>query len=53
MSQKKDDDGRFPIHWAASSNCLDIVSLLANQSSFDPDVQVLISPISVILVIIC
>ncbi|KAH6895138.1 ankyrin repeat-containing domain protein [Thelonectria olida] len=35
----KDDDGRYPIHWAASSNNLDIVLLLANQKSFDPDVQ--------------
>ncbi|OAA64050.1 Ankyrin repeat-containing domain protein [Cordyceps fumosorosea ARSEF 2679] len=39
LSQKKDDDGRYAIHWAASSNCLDIVVMLANQSSFDPDVQ--------------
>ncbi|KAJ2968814.1 hypothetical protein NQ176_g8996 [Zarea fungicola] len=39
LSQKRDDDGRYPIHWAASSNTLDIVVLLANQSTFDPDVQ--------------
>ncbi|KAM3498910.1 hypothetical protein MY11210_009644 [Beauveria gryllotalpidicola] len=39
LSQKKDNDGRYAIHWAASSNCLDIVIMLANQSSFDPDVQ--------------
>ncbi|KND90347.1 Ankyrin repeat-containing protein C6C3.08 [Tolypocladium ophioglossoides CBS 100239] len=40
LSQRKDDDGRYPIHWAASSNNLDIVVLLANQASFDPDIQV-------------
>jgi 26S proteasome non-ATPase regulatory subunit 10 len=40
LSKRKDDDGRYPIHWAASSNSYDIVLLLANQSSFDPDVQV-------------
>ncbi|KAJ6781041.1 hypothetical protein PWT90_04781 [Aphanocladium album] len=39
LSQKKDNDGRYAIHWAASSNCLDIVVMLANQSSFDPDLQ--------------
>ncbi|OWT42831.1 ankyrin repeat domain-containing protein [Pochonia chlamydosporia 170] len=38
-SRKKDDDGRYPIHWAASSNNLEIVTLLANQANFDPDVQ--------------
>jgi 26S proteasome non-ATPase regulatory subunit 10 len=40
LSKRKDDDGRYPIHWAASSNNLDIVLLLANQKGFDPDVQV-------------
>lgn len=44
LSKRKDDDGRFPIHWAASSNCYDIVALLANQPGFDPDVQVSIFP---------
>ncbi|CAJ0546402.1 Ff.00g098750.m01.CDS01 [Fusarium sp. VM40] len=39
LSQRKDDDGRYPIHWAASSNNFDIVQLLANQQSFDADVQ--------------
>ncbi|PFH63349.1 hypothetical protein XA68_13806 [Ophiocordyceps unilateralis] len=39
LSRCKDGDGRYPIHWAASSNALDIVVLLANQASFDPDVQ--------------
>lgn len=40
LSKRKDDDGRYAIHWAASSNNYDIVLLLADQSSFDPDVQV-------------
>ena len=44
LSKLKDDDERYPIHWAASSNNLEIVVMLANQPSFDPDVQVL--PIS-------
>ncbi|RGP73642.1 26s proteasome non-atpase regulatory subunit 10 [Fusarium longipes] len=35
LSQRKDDDGRYPIHWAASSNNLEIVQLLAGQRSFD------------------
>ncbi|CEJ93377.1 Putative Ankyrin repeat-containing protein C6C3.08 [[Torrubiella] hemipterigena] len=39
LSKTKDDDGRYAIHWATSANNLDIVNLLANQSSFDPDVQ--------------
>ncbi|KAF4594502.1 ankyrin repeat domain containing protein [Ophiocordyceps camponoti-floridani] len=39
LSWRKDYDGRYPIHWAASSNTLDIVVLLAKQDSFDPDVQ--------------
>ncbi|RDA90538.1 hypothetical protein CP533_4139 [Ophiocordyceps camponoti-saundersi (nom. inval.)] len=39
LSICKDNDGRYPIHWAASSNSLDVVLLLANQASFDPDVQ--------------
>jgi 26S proteasome non-ATPase regulatory subunit 10 len=40
LSQRKDDDGRYPIHWAASSNNLEIVQLLASQRSFDADIQV-------------
>jgi 26S proteasome non-ATPase regulatory subunit 10 len=40
LSQRKDNDGRYPIHWAASSNNFEIVQLLANQRSFDADVQV-------------
>ncbi|KAG5926495.1 hypothetical protein E4U42_003269 [Claviceps africana] len=39
LSTKKDDDGRHAIHWAASSNHVEIVTLLANQKTFDPDVQ--------------
>ncbi|PHH63703.1 hypothetical protein CDD81_5575 [Ophiocordyceps australis] len=39
LAKSKDDDGRYPIHWAASSNCHDIALLLANQRGFDPDVQ--------------
>ncbi|KFA47672.1 hypothetical protein S40293_07695 [Stachybotrys chartarum IBT 40293] len=39
LSSKKDDDGRYAIHWAASSNNLDIVLLLSNQRNFDADVQ--------------
>ncbi|KAH7326704.1 ankyrin repeat-containing domain protein [Stachybotrys elegans] len=35
----KDDDGRYPIHWATSANNYDVVMLLANQRGFDPDVQ--------------
>lgn len=40
QATREDDDGRLPIHWAASSNHLDIVVLLAQQRNFDPDVQV-------------
>lgn len=40
LAKLKDQDGRLPIHWAASSNQADIVSLLVNQKGFDPDVQV-------------
>lgn len=40
LAKRKDDDGRYAIHWAASSNNFDIVLLLADLSGFDPDVQV-------------
>lgn len=40
LSKRKDDDGRLPIHWAASANQLDIVQLLAEQKGFDVDIQV-------------
>ena len=36
----KDDDGRLPIHWAASSNQSDMVSALVGLKDFDADVQV-------------
>ncbi|KAH6646504.1 ankyrin repeat domain-containing protein [Truncatella angustata] len=39
QARKKDDDGRLPIHWAASSNQPDIVQLLAQQKDFDPDIE--------------
>ncbi|OLN92883.1 Ankyrin repeat-containing protein C6C3.08 [Colletotrichum chlorophyti] len=39
LATREDDDGRLPIHWAASSNCLEIIILLAQQRNFDPDVQ--------------
>ncbi|KAI0966998.1 ankyrin [Xylaria arbuscula] len=38
-SQRKDDDGRLPIHWAASSNQHPIALLLSQQKTFDPDVE--------------
>lgn len=44
LSKRKDDDGRLPIHWAASANQLDIVQLLAEQQGFEVDVQVRPSP---------
>ncbi|KAK6213000.1 hypothetical protein QIS74_09002 [Colletotrichum tabaci] len=39
LATREDEDGRLPIHWAASSNCIDIIILLAQYSNFDPDVQ--------------
>ncbi|RYP73764.1 hypothetical protein DL771_003477 [Monosporascus sp. 5C6A] len=39
LARLKDDDGRLPIHWAASSNQPAIVLLLAQQKDFDPDAQ--------------
>ncbi|KAI1840498.1 hypothetical protein JX265_008605 [Neoarthrinium moseri] len=38
-ARRQDDDGRLPIHWAASSNQPEIVQLLAQQKDFDPDVE--------------
>lgn len=40
LSTRKDDDGRLPIHWAASANQPDIVQLLAEQKGFDVDAKV-------------
>lgn len=40
LSVRTDDDGRLPIHWAASANQLDIVQLLAEQKGFDVDAKV-------------
>lgn len=44
LSQRKDDDGRLPIHWAASANQIDIVQLLAEHKGFEVDIQVRPSP---------
>jgi ankyrin repeat protein len=40
LADQVDEDGRLPIHWAASSNSKDIVLLLSNRRNFDPDAQV-------------
>jgi len=37
LGKLKDDDGRLPIHWAASSNQHAIALMLANQKGFEPD----------------
>ncbi|KAK7757864.1 putative ankyrin-repeat protein [Diatrype stigma] len=39
LARLRDDDGRLPIHWAASSNQTAIVLLLAQQKDFDPDAE--------------
>ncbi|KAI2463657.1 ankyrin [Annulohypoxylon bovei var. microspora] len=39
LSRLKDDDGRLPIHWAASANSHPIVLMLTQQKEFDPDVE--------------
>ncbi|KAK0656177.1 ankyrin repeat domain-containing protein [Cercophora newfieldiana] len=39
LAKLKDEDGRLPIHWAASANNFEIFSLLVQQKGFDPDVQ--------------
>ncbi|KAL8360407.1 hypothetical protein RB601_007256 [Gaeumannomyces tritici] len=36
---RKDDDGRLPIHWAVSSNQLEVTNLLVAQKGFDAEVQ--------------
>ena len=45
LATQKDDDDRLPIHWAVSYNHLPIVELLVSRKDFDPDVQVLVSPL--------
>ncbi len=40
LAYRKDNDGRLPIHWAASFNQLEIARLLTEVKGFDPDVQV-------------
>ena len=40
LAHRKDDDGRLPIHWAASYNQLEIAQLLTQVKNFDPDAQV-------------
>ena len=39
LATKVDDDGRLPLHWAASYNRLPIVEILSNLKSFDVDAQ--------------
>ncbi|OTB01486.1 hypothetical protein M426DRAFT_214343 [Hypoxylon sp. CI-4A] len=39
LARLKDDDGRLPIHWAASANNHPIILMLAQQKDFDPDVE--------------
>ncbi|KAK4649397.1 putative ankyrin-repeat protein [Podospora bellae-mahoneyi] len=39
LAKLKDDDGRLPIHWAASYNHHEIVNLLVQQKGFDVDVK--------------
>lgn len=39
LAQKRDDDERLPQHWAASSQHLAIVELLAEQRGFEIDAQ--------------
>jgi ankyrin repeat protein len=40
LAQLKDDDGRLAIHWAASYNQPEVVSLLISQKGFDVDAEV-------------
>ncbi|KAK4674221.1 putative ankyrin-repeat protein [Podospora pseudopauciseta] len=39
LAKLKDDDGRLPIHWAASYNHHEIVNLLVQQKGFDVDAK--------------
>ena len=43
LAKKQDDDGRYAVHWAASSNSFQIMLMLAELPGFDPDVQVRIA----------
>lgn len=40
LANLRDDDGRLPIHYAASANQLEIANILVQTKGFDPDVQV-------------
>ncbi|KAK3672326.1 putative ankyrin-repeat protein [Recurvomyces mirabilis] len=39
LANRRDDDERLPLHWAASYNRLPIVEILADQKGFDADAQ--------------
>ena len=43
LALQRDDDERFPIHWAVSYNHMPVVELLVSSKDFDPDVQVSLS----------
>lgn len=43
LSNRRDDDDRLPLHWAASYNRLPIVELLSERKDFDVDAQVNLS----------
>ncbi|KAK1021235.1 putative ankyrin-repeat protein, partial [Friedmanniomyces endolithicus] len=39
LANRRDDDDRRPLHWAASNNRIAIVEILAEQKGFDVDAQ--------------
>lgn len=39
LATLRDDDDRLPVHWALSNKHHEIVELLVQQKSFDPDVK--------------
>ncbi|KAF7185443.1 Ankyrin repeat-containing protein C6C3.08 [Pseudocercospora fuligena] len=39
LANRRDDDDRLPLHWAASYNRLPIVEILSDQKGFDVDAQ--------------
>lgn len=39
LATRRDEDDRLPVHWALSNKHEDIVELLVQQKSFDPDVK--------------